>query len=60
MNILDDFVKWIFAREIVNQCVFAELAMRGLRYALANGETTILFYSAHAFLVAVCNISKIL
>jgi len=57
---MEQFVIEVFVQEIITQCEFAKIAMADLRAALRTHNTRRVFYSAHAFLVAVGNISKIL
>lgn len=62
---MDNFILNVFVDEIITQCEFAQMAMTDLQLALRRtlslrrGFTRRVFFSAHAFLAAVANISKI-
>ena len=56
---MDPFVRDVFIQEIITQCEFAKIATADLRDSLRMGTAKRAFYSTHAFLVAVGNISKI-
>ncbi len=62
MGKVDEFILQIFMREVEHQCKFAILAFVDIRNALgrSNVDADRVFLSAHAFLVAVGNVSKLL
>lgn len=54
------FFNRIYLSELSDQCHHSLLSMAYLRFALSTANTDLVFYSAHAFLSHVGNISKLL
>lgn len=57
---MDKFVAQRFLKEIETQCRFAEMAYEDTNHALQSHDTDRVFFAAHALLVAVGNVSKLL